>query len=154
MKKTEYTGDGLKFFEACVSLKKEDVMTAMGIKSTNTFYGLYKKDKFTQEYKAAAAHALGKSVEEIFGDGSDAGNDENTNNNNTQLKSGTDFAAGTTHPSQNNLDELMINKILGLIDHANRNMEKIADSNLYLSRTIEQLVAQKQSEYSPKEPVS
>lgn len=70
MKKPEYKGDGLKFFEACVSLKKEDIMDAMGIKSTNTFYGLYKKEKFTQEYKESAANALGKTVQEIFGDAS------------------------------------------------------------------------------------
>lgn len=73
MKKNNYIGDGLAFFNACANKKKIDIQEAMGIKSTATFYGLYMKVQFDEHEKKAAAKALGKSVEEIF-------NSQNVNN--------------------------------------------------------------------------
>lgn len=67
--KKDYTGDGLSFYNmvSVSKLKKIDIQTSMGIKSTSTFFGLYGKHDFTDKEKSAAAGALGKSVEEIFG---------------------------------------------------------------------------------------
>lgn len=67
-----------------------------------------------------------------------------------EIKIGTQFANDKGLNSPEKTDDFMINKILSIIEHANRNMEKIADANLSLSRTIEQLTKQ----HSPKETVS
>lgn len=66
--KRKYTGDGGAFQNAVLTSGKgvhnviEDMKSSMG-----TFYRLYAKHIWDYEEKAAAAKALGKTIEEIFG---------------------------------------------------------------------------------------
>lgn len=68
MKKKDFIGDGKSFFDAVAvsGMKNDEIWISMGI-SNGTFYRLYRKEKFTENEKTAAAKALGKTVEDIFG---------------------------------------------------------------------------------------
>lgn len=61
-------GDGLAFHNAVKlsKLKALDIQNSMGI-SNGTFYSYFKLSELDEDVKQAAAKALGKSVEEIFG---------------------------------------------------------------------------------------
>lgn len=71
------SGDGLLFHNAqkISGLSTTDIIGAMEI-SNGTLYRLFKKETFTTDEKAAAAKALGKSVDEIFGAGEQKASDQ------------------------------------------------------------------------------
>lgn len=66
--KNNYKGDGLAFYNAVATsgLNNEDLQKKMQI-SNGTFYRLYRQTVIDNDTKNAAAVALGKTVEEIFG---------------------------------------------------------------------------------------
>lgn len=66
--KKKHTGDGGSFYTAVSKsgMNNEDIQAAMRI-GNGTFYRLYKKQVFTTDEKQAAANALNRSVEDIFG---------------------------------------------------------------------------------------
>lgn len=67
-----------------------------------------------------------------------------------KLNNGIDFDSFEVHNSPNQNTPSMIDKILNIIAHANSNMEKIAEANLTLARTIERLAPDHSNELTKK----
>lgn len=163
-------GNGLSFHNA---IKLSGITIDEIIKkkyfTMGTLYRLFRKEKFDDDEKQAAAQALGKSVEEIFGsitthnitketenkNGKSYQNvkddilysfPENENNYSSEdTDSGTDHEqSGTSNNTQNDYD--MIREILEIIKQANSNMDKIATANLSLANTVERLTKEKKRE--------
>lgn len=146
MKKKDFTGDGLLFFNAVAisKIKNDDLLDLMGI-SNGTFYRLYRKTIFTIDEKAAAAKALGKKVEDIFptpendtvnepGEQYGASSDQeepgiSTDEAENMSKKLTGNEKETLNSSFTKNEIEMYNRYMALLEHKERNMEKLINNN-------------------------
>lgn len=145
-KKKVEKGDGLAFHNAVrnSSLNAPDIYKKIGIESA-TFYRLFKKEKFDQETKELAAKALGKTIEEIFPDPkndtvNEPGEQYGGSLSHEEPRISTDEAENTSKKLNDNEKEAinssftkneveMYNRYMALLEHKERNMEKLINNN-------------------------